>query len=250
MSVKNFIKSSLAAAVLPALLLCGCGKKEPAAAPQSREREVEVMLPQKRMLEIWDKYTARIEGEKSVEIKARVNGYLEKILFKDGARVGEGDVLFEIDARPFEAAVEAHEAAIEEIKTKIELAKSNLERAKELLQVNAISREVYETRLSELKSQNAKMLMAQANLREAKLNLEFTKVRSPISGYVSRRYVDEGNLVENSKTLLADVVSRDVVYAYFEVSERDIIRYNASGLVRDLNRGNTKNLPVRLSLMD
>ena len=250
MSVKNFIKSSLAAAVLPALLLCGCGKKEPAAAPQSREREVEVMLPQKRMLEIWDKYTARIEGEKSVEIKARVNGYLEKILFKDGARVGEGDVLFEIDARPFEAAVEAHEAAIEEIKTKIELAKSNLERAKELLQVNAISREVYETRLSELKSQNAKMLMAQANLREAKLNLEFTKVRSPISGYVSRRYVDEGNLVENSKTLLADVVSRDVVYAYFEVSERDIIRYNASGLVRDLNRGNTKNLPVSLSLMD
>ena len=250
MSVKNFIKSSLAAAVLPALLLCGCGKKEPAAAPQSREREVEVMLPQKRMLEIWDKYTARIEGEKSVEIKARVNGYLEKILFKDGARVGEGDVLFEIDARPFEAAVEAHEAAIEEIKTKIELAKSNLERAKELLQVNAISREVYETRLSELKSQNAKMLMAQANLREAKLNLEFTKVRSPISGYVSRRYVDEGNLVENSKTLLADVVSRDIVYAYFEVSERDIIRYNASGLVRDLNRGNTKNLPVRLSLMD
>ncbi|MBR4597611.1 MAG: efflux RND transporter periplasmic adaptor subunit [Opitutales bacterium] len=251
MRIKNFIKSSLAAAaVLPAFILCGCGKKEPAAAPQNSPRVVEVMLPQKRKLEIWDKYTARIEGEKSVQIKARVNGYLEKILFKDGARVKEGEVLFEIDARPFEAVVEAQEAAIDEIKTKIELAKSNLERARELLQVNAISREVYETRLSELKSQNAKMLMAQANLREAKLNLEFTKVRSPISGYVSRRYVDEGNLVENSKTLLADIVSRDVVYAYFEVSERDIIRYNSIGLVKDLNSGKTQNLPVKLSLMD
>ena len=238
------------AAAMPAFLLCGCGKKNAEPAPQQRAREVEVMFPKKRKIEIWDKYTARIEGEKSVEIKARVNGYLEKILFKDGARVKEGDVLFEIDPRPFEAVVEAQEAAIDEIKTKIELAKANLERAKELLQVNAISREVYETRLSELKSQNAKMLMAQANLREAKLNLEFTKVRSPISGYVSRRYVDEGNLVENSKTLLADVVSRDIVYAYFEVSERDIIRYNASGLINDLNSGKTKSLPVRLSLMD
>lgn len=233
-----------------ACLVCACKKGGDSAPAEKRVREVVVMTPQKRALEIWDKYTARIEGQKSVQIKARVNGYLEKILFKDGAKVKEGDILFEIDSRPFEAVVEAQKAAIDEIKTRIELAKSNLERAKELLEVNAISREVYETRLSELKSQNAKLLMAEANLRKARLDLEFTKVRAPISGYVSRRYVDEGNLVEDSKTMLADLVSRDVVYAYFEVSERDIIRYNDSGLLADLNAGRIENLPVKLSLMD
>lgn len=233
-----------------ACLVCACKKGGDSAPPEKRVREVVVMTPQKRALEIWDKYTARIEGQKSVQIKARVNGYLEKILFKDGAKVKEGDILFEIDSRPFEAVVEAQSAAIDEIKTRIELAKSNLERAKELLEVNAISREVYETRLSELKSQKAKLLMAEANLRKARLDLEFTKVRAPISGYVSRRYVDEGNLVEDSKTMLADLVSRDVVYAYFEVSERDIIRYNDSGLLADLNAGRIENLPVKLSLMD
>lgn len=233
-----------------ACLVCACKKSGDSAPAEKRVREVVVMTPQKRALEIWDKYTARIEGQKSVQIKARVNGYLEKILFKDGAKVKEGDILFEIDSRPFEAVVEAQSAAIDEIKTRIELAKSNLERAKELLEVNAISREVYETRLSELKSQKAKLLMAEANLRKARLDLEFTKVRAPISGYVSRRYVDEGNLVEDSKTMLADLVSRDVVYAYFEVSERDIIRYNDSGLLADLNAGRIENLPVKLSLMD
>ncbi len=233
-----------------ACLVCACKKGGDSAPAEKRVREVVVMTPQKRALEIWDKYTARIEGQKSVQIKARVNGYLEKILFKDGAKVKEGDILFEIDSRPFEAVVEAQSAAIDEIKTRIELAKSNLERAKELLEVNAISREVYETRLSELKSQKAKLLMAEANLRKARLDLEFTKVRAPISGYVSRRYVDEGNLVEDSKTMLADLVSRDVVYAYFEVSERDIIRYNDSGLLADLNAGRIENLPVKLSLMD
>lgn len=233
-----------------ACLACACKKGGEAAPAEKRVREVVVMTPQKRTLEIWDKYTARIEGRKSVQIKARVNGYLEKILFTDGAKVKEGDILFEIDSRPFEAVVDAQSAAIDEIKTRIELAKSNLERAKELLEVNAISREVYETRLSELKSQNAKLLMAEANLRKARLDLEFTKVRAPISGYVSRRYVDEGNLVEDSKTMLADLVSRDVVYAYFEVSERDIIRYNDSGLLADLNAGRIENLPVKLSLMD
>ena len=138
MHLKNLAIFILTAAAMPAFI-CGCGKKVARQPAQQRVREVEVMLPQKRKIEIWDKYTARIEGEKSVEIKARVNGYLEKILFKDGARVNEGDVLFEIDARPFEAVVEAQEAAIDEIKTKIELAKANLERARELLQVNAIS---------------------------------------------------------------------------------------------------------------
>ncbi len=249
MNLKNIL-TQIFIFLCAACFFCGCKKNNNATAETKRVREVIVTLPQKRTLEIWDKYTARIEGQKSVQIKARVNGYLEKILFTDGAKVKEGDILFEIDARPFEAVVAAQAAAIDEIKTRIELAKSNLQRAKELLEVNAISREVYETRLSDLKSQQAKLLIAEANLREAKLNLEFTKVRAPISGYVSRRYVDEGNLVENSKTMLADLVSRDMVYAYFEVSERDIIRYNDSGLLADLNAGNFENLPVKLSLMD
>lgn len=247
---KVTIRGRFLIAGILALAAAGCSEKDDGITKMGKYTEVQVMKPATAMVEIWDDYPARIEGQKSVEIRARVSGYLEKIRFTDGEYVKEGDILFEIDPRPFEALVDAAEADVSETEARIELAQNNMNRAEELLKSNAISKEVLETRRSDLFSAKAVLLSAQAKLREAKLNLEFTKIRSPISGYVSRRLVDEGNLVNASTTLLTSVVSRDVVYAYFEASERDIIKYATNNVFAGMDPIKHVGPPVRLKLLD
>lgn len=237
------------AAVLAGAALCACSEEEVQISKKVYDT-VEVAYPQKKMIEVWDEYSARLDGEKSVEIRARVSGYLDKILFRDGDFVKAGSVLFEIDARPFQAIVDANKATVSEIEAKIELAKNNLKRAEELYLSNAVSKEVLETRKSEMASQKAMLMSAQAKLREAQLNLEFTKVTSPITGYVSRRRVDEGNLIDGSSTLMATVVSRDVIYAYFQVSERDVLRYAKNNLFSLIDSAKHDGPPVKIKLMD
>lgn len=231
-------------------LLPACKKDDSAGKKVATVPTVEVALPLKKEIEMWDSYTARIEGEKSVQIRSRVNGYLEKIMFKDGDFVEQGQVLFSIDPRPFEAVAAACKASVMEINARIELAKSNLKRAEELFAQNAISKEVYETRKSELLSAQAVLLNAEAKLKEAELDLEFTKIISPISGYVSRRLVDEGNLISATNTIMATVVSRDIVYAYFEISERDIIKYHKNKLFESIDTKKRSGPPIRLKLLD
>jgi len=230
--------------------LSGCGRKSSQDDKVQGPPVVEVAVPLEKEIEVWDSHATRIEGQKAVNIRARVSGYLEKVCFKDGDFVKEGDVLFEIDARPFAAVVEACKAAVIEVEAKIALAQSNFDRAKELFAANAISKEILETRRSELLASQAMLLSAQATLKQAQLDLEFTKIITPISGYVARRLIDEGNLVNASETLLTRVVSREVVYAYFEVSERDILRYAAAGLMDRIDVSAGKGPPVRFQLMD
>ena len=231
-----------------AFIFSACSKQEAVSQKPNSAPEVTVALPEKRAVEIWDSFTARLEGNKEVEIRARVNGYLSKICFKDGEFVKEGQLLFEIDPRPFIAVVKECEASIKEAESRIVLAKGNLKRAEELIKTNAISGEVLETRKCELLSAEAALLSAQARYTEAALNLEFTKVLSPITGFVSRRYVDEGNLVNASSTLLATVVSRKIIYAYFNINERDILRYQKNGLFKRMKSGD---LPVvKMKLLD
>lgn len=247
----HFIKIiPLAFAVVCLLFSAGCWKQNKAAKKSAVSNIVDVAVPVKKDIEIWDSYTARIEGVKTVQIRARVSGYLEKIMFNDGDYVKQGDVLFQIDPRPFQAVTEACKASVLETNARIELAKSSLKRAEELFAQNAISKEVYETRRSELLSAEAVLISANAKLKEAELNLEFTRITSPISGYVSRRLVDEGNLINASSTLMANVVSRDTVYAYFEISERDIINYNKICLFDTIDSKKRSGPPVRLKLLD
>ncbi len=244
--VKKLIYVSLTLASVFAL--SACSKKEAVAQKPNVAPEVTVALPEKRAIEIWDSFTARLEGNKEVEIRARVSGYLSKICFKDGEFVKEGQLLFEIDPRPFIAVVKECEASIKEAQSRIALTKSNLKRAEELIKTNAISVELLETRRCEFLSAEAALLSAQARHTEAALNLEFTKVVSPITGFVSRRYVDEGNLVNASSTLLSTVVSRKTIYAYFNINERDILRYQKNGL---FNRMKSGDLPtVKMKLLD
>ena len=216
-------------ALAAAAVLGGCGDGRRAAAV-SEPDEVYVAAPISRPVEIWDDFTARIEAVKSVEVRARVDGYLEKVNFSEGQLVEEGDLLFVIDRRPYLAKAAAARAGVEEIEARLALARNNLERAKNMYDANAISKEILETRNAELLAQNAALSSARARLAEAELDLEFTQVRAPISGRVSETRLDEGNLVSADSTLLAKIEKSNVVQAYFEASERDLVRYAELGI--------------------
>ena len=227
--------TTIAVAVLAASMFSGCSKKEDNASALSVMSEVKYIHPQKRAVDIWDEYTARIESIASVELRARVNGYLQKINFKDGEYVKEGDLLFVIDPRPYEASAAAARAALKEVEARLILAKSNMTRAKELYAANAISKEILETRNSELLSAEAALMNAQAVLREAELNLEYTHIRAPMSGRVSETFVDIGNLITANSTLLTTIIKNDIVQVYFEISERDYLNYVKNGVLEQID---------------
>lgn len=238
--------SAFALAGAAFIAVSGCGKKAPQMAHSAPE--VQVSKPIKKTFEVWDEYTARVEPLEFVELRSRVSGYLEKIFFKEGQIVKAGDLLFVIDPRPYEASLAAAKASVKEVEARLLLAKTNLERAKDLLKSNAISKEIYDTRESDVLSTEARLLNAQALLKEAELNLEYTHIRAPISGKVSQRLVDPGNLITANTTVLTTIVNSSIVQAYFEISERDMLRYQNSGLFKEIDVINRKGPPVEMTL--
>lgn len=238
--------SAFALAGAAFIAVSGCGKKAPQMAHSAPE--VQVSRPIKKTFEVWDEYTARVEPLEFVELRSRVSGYLEKIFFKEGQIVKAGDLLFVIDPRPYEASLAAAKASVKEVEARLLLAKTNLERAKDLLKSNAISKEIYDTRESDVLSTEASLLNAQALLKEAELNLEYTHIRAPISGKVSQRLVDPGNLITANTTVLTTIVNSSIVQAYFEISERDMLRYQNSGLFKEIDVINRKGPPVEMTL--
>lgn len=238
--------SAFALAGAAFIAVSGCGKKASQMAHSAPE--VQVSKPIKKTFEVWDEYTARVEPLEFVELRSRVSGYLEKIFFKEGQIVKAGDLLFVIDPRPYEASLAAAKASVKEVEARLLLAKTNLERAKDLLKSNAISKEIYDTRESDVLSTEASLLNAQALLKEAELNLEYTHIRAPISGKVSQRLVDPGNLITANTTVLTTIVNSSIVQAYFEISERDMLRYQNSGLFKEIDVINRKGPPVEMTL--
>jgi membrane fusion protein, multidrug efflux system len=178
-----------------------------------------------RPLRDWSEFTGRLEAVQSVEIRPRVSGYIDRIGFEEGARVKKGQILFRIDPRPFRAEAERQLAARTRALSELDLAKANHARAQRLIGENAISREEFE-RLSSADAVAASDLAAaNAALDAAKLNLEFTEVRAPIDGRVSRALITQGNLV-SSDSLLTTIVSDDPVYASFDADEQTFLRYS------------------------
>ena len=238
--------SAFALAGAAFIAVSGCGKKAPQMVHSAPE--VQVSKPIKKTFEVWDEYTARVEPLEFVELRSRVSGYLEKIFFKEGQIVKAGDLLFVIDPRPYEASLAAAKASVKEVEARLLLAKTNLERAKDLLKSNAISKEIYDTRESDVLSTEASLLNAQALLKEAELNLEYTHIRAPISGKVSQRLVARGTLIPANTTVLTTIVNSSIVQAYFEISERDMLRYQNSGLFKEIDVINRKGPPVEMTL--
>jgi len=195
------------------------------AAKSPPAAEVTVAEVIHRPLRDWSEFTGRLEAVQSVEIRPRVSGYIDRIGFEEGARVKTGQILFRIDPRPFRAEAERQLAARTRARSELDLAKANHARAQRLIGENAISREEFE-RLSSADAVAASDLAAaSAALDAAKLNLEFTEVRAPIDGRVSRALITQGNLV-SSDSLLTTIVSDDPVYASFDADEQTFLRYS------------------------
>jgi len=201
------------------LVTCGTGEP-PAPAPP----EVTVALPLQQDVVEYLELTGRTEAIESVEIRARVSGALERVAFNPSSQVNRGDLLFVIEPEPYIANRERAIAEVKKWEAELARAKSDLERLELAIQTNAVSQQEVDRARADLDQADASLLGAKASLTQVELDLSYTEVRSPISGMVSRRLVDVGNLVGSGEnTLLTTVVKIDPIYAYFDVSERIVL---------------------------
>ena len=212
------------------LLLAGCVQdtSDQQQAAQQAPPAVTVAQPIRKSVVEWDEYTARMEAVDDVEVRSRVSGYLESVAFEDGAVVNEGDLLFVIDRRPFEAELREREAQVSQAKAAALNARTQFERAQRLRNGKSISEEEFTLRKTASLAAEADVQSAEAALEVARLNLEFAEVRAPISGRVSRPFITEGNFVSGGTAgadLLTRIVSLDPIHAYFEASERAFLKY-------------------------
>ncbi|MBY0532848.1 MAG: efflux RND transporter periplasmic adaptor subunit [Xanthobacteraceae bacterium] len=243
--------AALGAAISLALLLTGCGQSAPPAPPGP---QVTVANPVRQKLVDRDEYVGRFIAVDSVEIRARVSGYLEKVHFTDGQLVKAGDLLFTVDQRPFKAAVDQARADLARAKSQADLTAADLSRAETLLQQKTIAEALYDQRVQAKRAADAALQAAEAALKTAELNLEFTELRAPVSGRIGDRRVSPGNLVTGtitgSTTLLSTIVSIDPIRFEFSFDEASYLRYQriATQTGRADERG-TK-LPAELRLLD
>src|SRR5262245_10295274 len=203
----------------------------------------------------WDEFTGRLQAVDSVEVRPRVSGLVSAVRFDEGAIVRRGDLLFQIDPRPFQAEVDRLRAELTRARATGQRAASELVTAAKLRAENAIAKEEHDRRAAFAKKSTAQIAAVEAALRAAELNLEFTQVTSPIDGRVGRAIVTEGNLVSSGPgeaTLLTTVVSLDPVYAYFDADEQIFLKYTAAGPKGPALRGGLRNrsaeLPIRMAL--
>ena len=216
-----------------------------AEAPPSPPPEVDAVQVVTKSVRQWDEFTGRIAAIGAVDIRPRVSGYIDRIAFKEGDMVKAGDLLFVIDPRPYRATYDSAVAQLERARASAQLAESQYKRAETLVKTSVVSVDTYDTRSAALGQTSADMHAAEAALATAKLNLDFTEVRSPIAGRVSRALLTLGNLVQADQTVLTSVVSQDPVYVYFQPDEQSFLRYRE--LARKGERANSENA-VRVGL--
>jgi RND family efflux transporter MFP subunit len=228
--------------------LLGCAAKPPAPPPPPT---VSVAPALEREISEWDEFSGRLEAVDQVEIRPRVSGYIKRIAFAQGKDVRKGEVLVEIDPRPYQADLEQAQAQLEQARTAADLAAKEVARAEKLVSVQAISREEYDSRVSAQANGAAAVRAAEAAVANARLNLEWTRVRSPIAGRVSRAEVTEGNLVQAGPpdaTLLTTVVSLDSIYLYFDSDEQTYLRYATRAAGAGKRNWRNARFPVYLGL--
>ncbi|MDP9525305.1 efflux RND transporter periplasmic adaptor subunit [Pseudomonas protegens] len=226
-------------------LLAACGQVEP--GPQATlAPQVTVARAIEQSVGDWDELSGRLEAPQTVEIRPRVSGHVDRVALRDGALVKAGDLLFQIDPRPFEAQVRALEAQLQQARAVQSRSLSEARRGERLRASSAISAELAEARSSAAEEARANAVSIQAQLDAARLNLSFTRVTAPISGRVSRAQVSAGNLVRSGDTLLTTLVSTRELYAYFDMDERLYLKYMQ--LARQEGRDARGRSPVYLGL--
>lgn len=211
------------------VLAAGCVPTSAQPAPPPPPQVTVASVVERDVTE-WDEFTGRLQAVDSVEVRPRVSGLVSAVRFEEGAIVRRGDLLFEIDPRPFQAEVDRLRAELVRARATSQRAASELQTAERLRAENAIAREEHDRRAAFAQESLAQVAAVEAALRAAELNFEFTKVTSPIGGRVGRAIVTEGNLVSSGPgeaTLLTTVVSLDPVYAYFDADEQIFLKYTA-----------------------
>ena len=219
----------LMAAVMTSALV-GCAPKNEFVPPPPPQ--VTVAQPVEREVAHALVFTGWTQAMARVDLRARVNGYLEQVQFEDGALVTKGDLLFVIDQTPFKTALAAANAELQKAKAVLQLERSEYARTEPLVQRGAMTQADLDVASAELLTAEANVVAAEAAVRQANSNLSYTEIKAPLSGRIGRHLVDVGNLVQMEQTSLATIESYDPIHAYFSVSENDLLKYLA------LNREN------------
>ncbi|WP_413730446.1 efflux RND transporter periplasmic adaptor subunit [Sodalis sp. RH22] len=216
---------------LAALMAAGC---KPAAPAQQTQQAIPVAVTTVMFQPVrqWDDFTGRLEAIQSVDVRPRVGGFIDAIAFDDGARVHKGQVLYQIDPRPYQAEVDRLEAGLQQAVANAALARTNRERSRRLIVVNAISSSELDAQEANAKVTVANVAAAQAALATARLNLSFTQVSAPIDGRISKALITRGNLV-TTDSLLTTIVSDSPIYAAFNVDEQAYLKYAAAQRGKD-----------------
>jgi len=233
------------------LALAACGKSEP---PKPPPPSVAVSHPLVQTVVEWDEYTARLSAIDSVDVRARVSGYLQSIHFADGTVVAAGALLFVIDPRPYEAVLNRAKADLTLAEARLDLARKDLVRAQFLVKSRAISQEEADTRAAQVNQAAASVAGAKAAVDASALDVEFTRVTAPIGGRVSRHQITVGNLIigggTSNATLLTSIVSLDPIYAYFDVDEQAYLKYARLNLAGQRPSSREVQNPVEIGVAD
>ena len=251
----NLFRQPLVAGLLIAVSLSACKPtvKGPGGGQQATVPDVTVAKPIARRLTDWDEFTGRLIAREKVEIRARVSGYLTEVHFKEGTEVKEGDLLFTIDPRPYQAIVQRAEAVLAQAKTNAELANIEAKNATTLRQGQVISTEESERRLKSAAGEQAAVRAAEAMVTTAKLDLEFTQIKAPISGRVSDARVTQGNLITggtSDPTLLTNILALDPIYVDFEVDERSALKYREMHKSGERESALFQRIPAEMALVN
>jgi multidrug efflux system membrane fusion protein len=240
------LKGNIALLFAASTALFSCHKQVP--VPESQPPPVTIAKPTQKGIIEWDYYTGRTDAVENVNITPRVSGYIENVTFRAGDIVNKGDLLFVIDPRPYQAVLDQAKAQQREAEANQQLQDANFARQDRLRQTGVIAKEDYDTALSNKNQAAARVLAGQASVESAQLNLTFTRVTSPIRGLISRELVTVGNLVQADTTLLTNIVSVDPIYAYFNVDERSVLKYERQVREGKMTDARSGGVPIYLQL--
>lgn len=245
MNPRHSLVGSVAIAFLSILLsACGGGGGPPEFPPPA----VNVAVVKQSEVTEWDSFSGHIEAIDMVELRPRITGYLEGVHFDEGGIVAKGDLLFTIDAREYRAAADSARADVARAQTRVDLARTEVARSEKLAALKAVSIEEVEQRRGEVLQAQADLKSAQARVRQAALNVEFSRIEAPISGRIGAAMIKPGNLLQSGQSLLTTLVSIDPVYVAFEGDEQVYLRYQ--NLARDGLRPSSRDArnPVKVGL--
>jgi multidrug efflux system membrane fusion protein len=242
--------------ILPCVLVIGCGRGQRAGQEGPPPPVVSVSHPVARDVTDWDEYTGRLVAVDAVELRARVNGYVQDAPYAEGAIVERGQLLFVIDERPYKAELERAQGALADAQARQHYASAEFARIEPLRKEGAVSEQEFLQSRQALEGANAAVQSQQAAVESARLNLEWCRVTAPVAGRAGRKLVTPGNLVSGGSavggqsTLLTTITSVDPMYCYVDVDERSVRRYQR--LIREGSRpsARTSRLPAQLALTD